>query len=109
MRIAIGGVSHETNTFCAGLTEVADFRRAAWETGDEIIAAHTGVRDDFGGMLEAADRLGVEIVPTFASGDRAERHDLAGRPSRRCATKSSAPSRRRCRWTLFALRCMALA
>ena len=68
MRIAIGGVSHETNTFCAGLTEVADFKRAAWEVGDEIIAEHSGVRDDFGGMLEAAERLGVEIVPTFAAG-----------------------------------------
>ena len=67
MRIAIGGVSHETNTFCAGQTEVEDFKRAAWEHGDELLSAHAGVRDDLGGMIEAAERLGVEIVPTFAA------------------------------------------
>lgn len=67
MRIAIGMIAHETNTFCAGLTGVPAFEARGWRVGDEIIHAHRGVRDDLGGMLAAAERLGVEIVPTFAT------------------------------------------
>lgn len=65
MRIAIGGVSHETNTFCTGLTELEDFQGAMWEQGEEILAKHRGVGDDLGGMIAAAERLGIEVVPTF--------------------------------------------
>jgi microcystin degradation protein MlrC len=67
MRIAIGQVSHETNTFCQGLTTIDDFKRREWRHGSDIIAAHRGVRDDLGGMLDAAERLGVEVIPTFAA------------------------------------------
>ncbi|HUG13453.1 MAG TPA: M81 family metallopeptidase [Thermomicrobiales bacterium] len=67
MRIAIGGVSHETNTFCAGKTELADFQRSAWQSGQGLLDAHTGVRSDLGGMIEAAARLGIEVAPTFYS------------------------------------------
>lgn len=67
MRIAIGEFAHETNTFCPGLTEVEDFRRRHWEAGAEILVNHRGVRDELGGMVEAGERLGIEIVPTFAT------------------------------------------
>jgi microcystin degradation protein MlrC len=67
MRIAIGEFAHETNTFCPGLTEVEDFRRRHWEAGAEILANHRGVRDELGGMIAAGERLGIEIVPTFAT------------------------------------------
>lgn len=67
MRIAIGGIIHETNTFCAGLTTLEDFRRVHWAEGEEIIRQHRGVRTDLGGMIAAADRLGVALVPTFAA------------------------------------------
>jgi microcystin degradation protein MlrC len=67
MRFAIGEFAHETNTFCPGLTEVEAFQRRHWETGAEILANQRGVRTDTGGMIAAAERLGIEIVPTFAT------------------------------------------
>lgn len=67
MRIAIGEFAHETNTFCPGLTEVDAFQRRHWLKGEEIPAYHRGVRDDLGGMIAAGERLGIEIIPTFAT------------------------------------------
>lgn len=62
MRIALGGVSHETNTFCKGLTPASDFQQL---TGGEILDANTGVRSYAGGAIEAINRLGAEVVPIF--------------------------------------------
>lgn len=67
MRVAIGGISHETNTFCTGLTEVESFRLGEWSEGQEIVEKHRGVRDYIGGILDNAERLGIEIVPTFTA------------------------------------------
>jgi len=67
MRIAVGQVSHETNTFCAALTEIGEFREREWAHGQEIVTRLGGVRSYVGGMLDAGGRLGVEIVPTFAT------------------------------------------
>ncbi|MFN8664344.1 MAG: M81 family metallopeptidase [Thermomicrobiales bacterium] len=67
MRIAIGEVMHETNTFRPGITEITSFKALQWEHGEEIRQEHTGVRDSLGGMLAGGARLGVEIVPTFAA------------------------------------------
>ena len=67
MRIAIGEIAHETNTFQEGMTGVDRFQAAEWEHGDEIIERHKGVRDFLGGMIEAGQQLGIEIVPTFAA------------------------------------------
>jgi microcystin degradation protein MlrC len=67
MRIAIGEIAHETNTFVKGLTTVDDFRAWEWSKGQEIIAKHRGVRDYLGGMLQAAEALGIEAVPIFAA------------------------------------------
>lgn len=67
MRIAIGQIAHETNTFCRDTTSIADFQRREWLHGDAIIERHTGVRNYVGGMLHGAERLGVEVVPTFAA------------------------------------------
>jgi microcystin degradation protein MlrC len=67
MRFAIGEFAHETNTFCPGLTEVEDFKRRHWEAGEEILANNRGVRGELGGMIAEGERLGIEIVPTFAT------------------------------------------
>lgn len=66
MRFAIGGFSHETNTFCPGVTGLDAFRRE-WLEGDEIFTRHRGVRTNLGGMIDAAERLGIELSPTFAT------------------------------------------
>jgi microcystin degradation protein MlrC len=65
MRIAVGGISHETNTFCRGLTGIDAFRERAWAEGQQIIERNRGVRNYHGGVLDACERLGHEMVPTF--------------------------------------------
>ena len=67
MRIAIGEIAHETNSFRAGLTSVEQFQAVEWQHGVEIPEKHQGVRDYLGGMLAAGDELGIDIVPTFAA------------------------------------------
>ena len=67
MRIAIGGFVHETNTFCPGFTELAAFQSTFWCEGDEIFTRNRGVRNDLGGMIAAAERLGIELAPTLAT------------------------------------------
>jgi microcystin degradation protein MlrC len=67
MRFAIGEFAHETNTFCPGFTELDAFKATFWCEGEEIIAMNRGVRNDLGGMIDAAERLGIELAPTLAT------------------------------------------
>src|SRR3954454_6480579 len=67
MRFAIGEFAHETNTFCPGFTELADFQSTFWCEGEEVISRNRGVRNDLGGMIDAGARLGIELVPTLAT------------------------------------------
>ena len=66
-RIAIGEISHETNTFCAEPTSVEPFKRYQWQRGTEIVAAHAGNRSYVGGMLDQAQELGLTAVPIFCT------------------------------------------
>ena len=67
MRFAIGEFAHETNTFCPGFTELDAFQSSCWHEGDEIFSRKRGVRNDVGGMIDAEERLGVELVPILAT------------------------------------------
>ncbi len=68
MRIAIGEVMHETNTFSSVKTTLELFKFWQWQKGEEILTTHRGVRDFLGGMIDRAEALGIEVVPTFAAG-----------------------------------------
>jgi len=59
MRIAIAGISHETNTYCQGFTTAADFHL---QRADAMRAA-AGQETDVGGAMAACERLGVTAVP----------------------------------------------
>lgn len=68
MRVAIGGISHETNTFSVIGTDLALFQRRSLLRGQTLIDASRGVGNALGGMVDAASALGWELVPTlFAS------------------------------------------
>ncbi|WP_232699954.1 M81 family metallopeptidase [Brevibacillus daliensis] len=67
MKIAIGEVMHETNTFSSVQTTVDLFKKWEWSRGDAILPNHRGVRDFLGGMIDRAEELGIEVVPTFAT------------------------------------------
>ncbi len=67
MRIAIGGISHETNTYadaCFGRTGVGDF---VIDRGEEIRLRYQETRTFVGGMLAAAQALGATVVPTLTA------------------------------------------
>lgn len=59
MRIAIAGISHETNTYCQAATHHGDF----YQLRGEKILGCMGQESDLGGALGACERLGLEAVP----------------------------------------------
>ena len=67
MRVAIGALMHESNTFAPGLTTLDDFRRTQLLGGAAIVEAHAGTGSEVGGALEALRRHGAEVVPTLSA------------------------------------------
>ena len=65
MRIGIGGVSHETNSFSNVPTDEALFRAMAYLEKEEILAANIGVRSYIGGFIDEAQDQGLTLVPTL--------------------------------------------
>ena len=64
MRIALAGISHETNTYCQGFTAYDDFYTYR---GAKMLETR-GQQSDVGGAVDACERLGLEPVPiVFAS------------------------------------------
>lgn len=64
MRIAVGGIEHETNTYATtsmGPTTLDDF---AILRGDDFRRRH-GTRTTLGGFADAAERVGCDLVPTL--------------------------------------------
>ncbi|MBC8356170.1 MAG: M81 family metallopeptidase [Planctomycetes bacterium] len=70
MRIAIGGISHETSTFVKTPTTRNDFESGfGLFRGQQIIERFTGANICVGGFIEGAKKHGFEVVPllwTFA-------------------------------------------
>jgi microcystin degradation protein MlrC len=67
MRIVIAEVMHETNTFSNVPTTRDLFELWQWARGEEVVNNHRGVRDYLGGMIDAADQRGIEVVGAFAA------------------------------------------
>ncbi len=59
MRIALAGISHETNTYCQGLTIADDFH--VWR-GEKLLTT-AGQQSDVGGAVDACLRFDLEPVP----------------------------------------------
>jgi len=81
MRIAVGGILHETNTFADGLTELDPFvKPGAFPgllRGQDILDTLRGSRMCVGGYLAEAERLKMELAPliwTFAQPSATVRH-----------------------------------
>ncbi|EGL83836.1 Microcystin LR degradation protein MlrC [Caldalkalibacillus thermarum TA2.A1] len=67
MRIVIGQIAHETNTFSNVKTDKTLFEKWEWDTGNEIIKKHRNVRDYVGGMIARSEELGLELIPVFSA------------------------------------------
>ena len=68
MRIATGCIGHETNTFSPVPTTMESF--SGKMVGDQILNNFRDTRTITGGIIDAAENLGVELVPllwTFAT------------------------------------------
>lgn len=69
LRIAIGGLWHETNTFVPGTTTLEDFRAYAFAAGaSEVRETFAGTATELGGALAACETLGLEAVPLAYAG-----------------------------------------
>jgi microcystin degradation protein MlrC len=65
MRVAIGGISHESSTFSTVPTTLQHFRERGWQEGDELLQAYTGTKSAIGGFIDAARDMAYEVVPTI--------------------------------------------
>src|SRR5207248_2494439 len=65
MRVAVGGITHETNTFAVESTGMTAIDEFVIVRGQEILEREHGVRTYVGGMLAAAAEIGAEVVPTL--------------------------------------------
>lgn len=66
MRIALGGITHEANSFCAHVTDMADFEARQMLRGEEILSdwQSTGT-EQAGAMQVLAQVPDCEVIPTF--------------------------------------------
>lgn len=65
MRIAVGGIYHESNTFFSQPMTMEKFAEQALHYGPDILASWRGTASEMGGFLEGAARFGFEPVPTL--------------------------------------------
>ncbi|MBI4530167.1 MAG: M81 family metallopeptidase [Candidatus Latescibacteria bacterium] len=67
-RIAIGGISHESNTFAAFPTDLEQFQQSGIHRGEEIISAVLTTNTQAAGFVDAGRELRFELVPTLLAG-----------------------------------------
>ncbi|MDQ3548246.1 MAG: M81 family metallopeptidase [Chloroflexota bacterium] len=65
MRIAIGGISHESSTLSTVPTTLQHFRERGWSESDELLRSLTGTKSPIGGFIDAARDAAFEVVPTM--------------------------------------------
>ncbi len=67
MRVIIGSIMHEANTFSKIRTDLAAFKRMELLLGDEIVDYHTNRKTEIGGILYAFRDKNVEVIPTISA------------------------------------------
>lgn len=65
LRIALLGISHESNTFLDRPTTLPDFEKGHWLFGSDIIREYRNAFHEIGGMIEALDGEETELVPVM--------------------------------------------
>ena len=67
MRVFLAMLSHETNTFSNVPTDRAQFEARDLRYGGEIVEAYRDTGTCLGGMIAAAERLGITLLPSVAA------------------------------------------
>lgn len=64
-RIALLGITHESNTFVKEPTAIEDFKNGHWFMGTDIRKEYTSAFHEIGGMIEVIDAAGMELLPVM--------------------------------------------
>lgn len=67
MRIAIGAMMHESNTFSSISTTLDSFKATKYLTGPEVVAQHRGENSELGGVLKVLEEENVTICPAVSA------------------------------------------
>lgn len=67
MRIAIGAMMHESNTFSSIPTTLESFKATKYLTGEEVLAQHRGENSELGGVLKVLDEKNATIFPAVSA------------------------------------------
>jgi microcystin degradation protein MlrC len=67
MRIAIGGISHESSTFSTVPTTLQHFRERGWFSGQGLMRQFSGTKSPLGAFIDAARDMAFEVVPTMSA------------------------------------------
>jgi microcystin degradation protein MlrC len=65
MRVAVGGIYHESNTFFSQPMTLDRFAESQFHRGAEILPNWIGTCSEMAGFLEGAQRFGFEAIPTL--------------------------------------------
>lgn len=65
MRIIVGGISHETNTFTPVTTSLRSFKERFYMRGNEIIENFRETNTPIGGFIDGAKHHDITIIPTI--------------------------------------------
>ncbi|ARU61174.1 hypothetical protein CBW65_09110 [Tumebacillus avium] len=66
-RIAIGMISHESNSFSPVPTPRSEWEKWGLTAGEEILTVWKGSHTPVGAFLDFADRAGWDVIPTLAA------------------------------------------
>lgn len=64
MRIAIGGIMHESNTFASMKTDHRRFEEGSLAHGDALVPIWRDAHHEMGGFIAGAERFGYDLAPT---------------------------------------------
>ena len=67
MRLVIGKISHESNTFSVIPTDLKAFGERGYYRGDDIFGAFENTNTPLGGFIAGAQSRDVELIPTVAA------------------------------------------
>jgi microcystin degradation protein MlrC len=65
MRVAIGGLLHESSTFSTVPTTLQHFHERGYQEGQDLLDAYSGTKSALGGFIDAARDADYEVVPTM--------------------------------------------
>ena len=63
MKVALGGVFHETNTFSLMRTSWREFQAGALLKSKDILDRYSDTRTSIGGIIDASKEFGLDLIP----------------------------------------------